>query len=487
MALLALGSPDSRALEITPSVTVGEIYTSNVNLAPDGQEESEWVTRVVPGVNLAFVGNDLQVDVDYLLEALFYADESDRNDIFNQLDAQALLNLVGEELQLRARGLITQVNVSPEAPVSSSNIPVTGNRTDAITWDIGPEWQKPVFSNSEVAGYARVGHVDFDDNPRTDDNTAGTVVQEVQDVDTIDAAMFLRSLDESIRPLRYEVAYQYERVDYDISGDATQQSAWLELGYRLGAEWEVFGLVGADSDFEDPDDTSLSEGRWETGFALASDTARFEAAIGHRYFGSTWRVDFLVEDAGVTYRVRYDESPTTTDLTDIQEIPVGPPGEELAPAPPDSGLYRPGSPVRYLYKRGDASVSREMYRTEGTVGLFWESREDLSTFNPDVSEVQQFDDEDSWGAYVDFDWEVGSRSTLGLTASWINRSYNNTLVDDPPTSDDDSIDLRARWEYELGLRTRLGFQTGWTSRDQSDGAFGDYDEYWASVELGRTF
>jgi uncharacterized protein (PEP-CTERM system associated) len=166
---------------------------------------------------------------------------------------------------------------------------------------------------------------------------------------------------------------------------------------------------------------------------------------------------------------------------------VGPPGEELAPAPPDSGLYRPGSPVRYLYKRGDASVSREMYRTEGTVGLFWESREDLSTFNPDVSEVQQFDDEDSWGAYVDFDWEVGSRSTLGLTASWINRSYNNTLVDDPPTSDDDSIDLRARWEYELGLRTRLGFQTGWTSRDQSDGAFGDYDEYWASVELGRTF
>lgn len=487
MSVLALGSPVTGAVEITPSITIGEIYTSNVNLAPSDQEESDWVTRALPGVNMLFTGNRLRAEIDYELEALFYAEDSDRNQVYNHLDADVLGNLVGEDLQLRARSFISQVNVSPELPVSSSNIPVTGNRTDAFLWDIGPEWNKSVLGNSETVGHFRVGHVDYDDTPRSDEGSATVPPTEIQDIDTLDGAVYLRSIEESPRPLRYELAYQYQSVDYETSGDVIQQSTYLRLAYQTAPTWQVFGLVGLDSDFEDLEDDSLNEGRWEAGVAMATEVARFEAALGHRYFGSTWRLNAEYTDDSVSYRLSYDEVPTTPDLTDYREIPVDVPGGVTPPQPPDSELAGSGSATLYLYKRADASVSRTLYRSRASAGLFWERREDAKAFDQSANLVENLDDEKSWGAYADLGWDVGSRTTLGFNVTWENREYNSTLDASAPGYDDDLLYLRVGLDHELGLRTRAAFYTGWNSRSRDGGSSDDYDEYWASVELVRTF
>ncbi len=485
-AILAFGSSVAAAWEIEPSITLSQTYTSNVNLAPSDEEESDWVTRVLPEVGLLFEGNRLRAEANYQLEALFYADDSDRNEVYNHLDADVLANLIGEELQLRGRSYLSQVTVSPELPVSSSNIPVTGNRTDAFIWDVGPEWRRGVFGHSETEGHFRVGQVLFDDTPRTDDQTISEPL-DIQDIDTIDGAAYLRSQDESPRPLRYELAYEYESVDYETSGELVQQSTWLRLGYQTTPAWQVFGLVGLDSDFQDPEDDSLNEGRWETGVAMATETTMLEAAVGHRYFGTTWRMLGELVEEDVRYRLSYDETPTTTDLTELRRLPAGVPGQEQPPLPPGSQLGRTGSGNFYLYKRADASVLRELYRSRATLGLFWERREDNMAFDPDTAQVQNLDDETAWGVYTDLGWDIGALTTASLNAAWENREYNNTLDDTAPAFEDDNLYLRMGVARELGLRTSASLYTGWSSRDRKDGSSADYDEYWVSVELVRTF
>ena len=57
----------------------------------------------------------------------------------------------------------------------------------------------------------------------------------------------------------------------------------------------------------------------------------------------------------------------------------------------------------------------------------------------------------------------------------------------PPSDQDDLYTLRAGLDHELGERTNLQFATGYQTRQGTSGGTGDYDEFWASVQVIRTF
>lgn len=487
VALLGIVPAWCQAIDIMPRIGIAEIYSSNVDLQPDGEEEDDWVTSLTPGVTVGLQGSGVRLDLDYTLEALFYLNDSDRNEVYNQLAATTLFDIIGENLQLWADGSIDQVNVSPSKPVTSTNINVTDNRADAIAWDAGPVWSQPVFADSLLEGQLLVGRVNYDTIEAGDETTVVTDV-DIQDVDTLNGGVSLHSVLESAARLTYELAYEYERLDYEESGDATQQSTWLQLGYRIRPEFQVFVLGGLDSDFEEIDDSSLNQGRWEIGFNTASATNVFEAAVGHRYFGSTWRVNFLRERGNATYTLSYDETPTTTDLTDIREIPVYPPSPNPPPLPPDSDLGQPGSPDRYLLKRADAAARWELHRSALLIDVFWERQEDRIAIDPLLAQPEDAEDERSYGAGIDWAWFVGPKSEAGITLSWVNREY---IDDDDPissfTGEDDQSAITLRFDHELGPRTLLGFALGYDNREVSEGDENDYDEYWGRIGIVRMF
>lgn len=489
LACLCLGPMGALAVEVEPYVSLGETYTSNVNLAPDGLEESEWVTSVVPSIRIGHDGRGMQLELTYALEALFYKEDSDRNEVFNQLNANGLFDLVGDELQLRVRGGMTQVNVAPEAPVSSNNINVTGNRTDANTWDVGPEWRTAVLGSSEFTGFARVGGVTYNDNFRSDEQ-ATAVPDVAEDISTLEARAALRSVEDLAGRITYELAYEFERLDYDISGEAEQQAAYLRAGYRLSPALEAFGTARLDSDFEDFSDSSLSEFGWEAGFAAQSAHTRLEAAAGRRYFGSTWRASLEHWTDSSRYSLNYNESPTTTDRTQIRQIPVDIPGEgdPVPPPPPDTGIDRFGNPTRFLEKRATGNATWTLYRTTVELTAFWERRENQAQLDPTTDVTTTRDDESSYGGSARVAWQLGEQTELGASAGWRQRDFINESDPDNPLSDEDSItNFLLYLDHQLGLRTTVSFRTGLQQREGSANADGDYDEYWASVQLGRSF
>ncbi len=478
------------ALDIMPTITLSENYTSNVNLDPAGEDDSEWITRIAPGVEIDYDGARLDLTFEYTLEALFYVDVADRNEIYNQLSNTALLDLIGEELQLEANASISQVNLAPEERVTSSNINTTGNRADALAWHLGPRWRRALFAGSELEGHARVGKVQFDVSETQDDQN------NAEDVQSTSASMSLHTDGRTNPTVTYDLNYEYDKLDYEISGAAVEQTAYLQLGYRFNDTLQVFALGGLDSGGLDSDaenrDDSLSEPRWEVGVSSAFTADDFRISVGERYFGRTYSFIWNHTGADSSYALNYSESPTTSDLVSLRQLPTDEPGAEPEPLPPDSDLNRPGDPTRFVLKRADADASWTLYRSILSLNAFWEARTDQVLVTESPTEAAGANDETSYGMNADFSWELGSRSVVKLGVGWTHRDFNDFADmapgDPAENKEDESYNLLASLDYTLGLRTTLGFTVGFQDRQTSSSDdTGNYDELWASVQLARTF
>ncbi|MBM4197421.1 MAG: TIGR03016 family PEP-CTERM system-associated outer membrane protein [Gammaproteobacteria bacterium] len=490
----------SGAIEIESAIRVGEAYTSNVNL--DAEEENEWVTSVIPSVAVEYQGAGLELNLDYSLEALFYAEESDRNEVFHQLSANSLLDVIGDALQLHARAAIRQVNVSPQLSVTSTNLSVTGNRTDSLTWDLGPEWGVEVFGNAIFGGFARFGRVDYDDSLRTDDSTTAATAQ-IADADRIEGSASIRSSEDPTRQIGYALVYDFEQLAYDATSyEAEQQSAYLRVDYRLSDGFSVFGLGGLDSDFEDFEDSSLEESRWEAGATAAVGRLRLEAAIGHRFFGATQRFALTHESESVTLRLSYSTVPNTSDRMSLSQIMLGQPGEDSEQeVPPDTGIEEPGLLTRFVQDRADASVTWRGDRSSVGLAVFWDERTNQLQveFDDETGEPVEFgerDDESSIGASARFSWNPGTRSRLGAAVSWRSRELvTDSDFTGPQLDKDQTLTVSASYGYELGELTSLSFRTGFQKRSgaanrqvgESQFVVADYDEIWVGIDLERRF
>jgi hypothetical protein len=492
-AVLALAGP-AIALEISPAIQLAETYTSNVNLGsgePGDPEESEWITSIVPSLRLGHDGNGLDVELDYALQALLYAEESDRNEVFHRLGARTLLDVIGEELQLSARAGVTQVNVSPDEEVTNNNLNTTGNRSNAVSWEAGPQWRTVLFGQTVLDGFARAGARYYDDEARGTDGD-DVALSGAEDLDTLEGRVSLRTAEDATARVSYDLGYEFDRLDYEDTGEVEQQSASLRLGYRLTEGFQVFGAGRLESDFEDGNDSSLSEFGWEAGFTASSALTRLEASGGQRYFGTTWRLALSRTGEDSTYRISYSETPNTSDRSlrqrALEQAGDGPVGEE-----PDDGIDRFGSPRRFLQKRASATATWRLSRSSFSLRGFWDQREDQREFNAESPTPVDIDDEESFGGSARFSINLGERTTAGLAAAWRRREVMREVTPgETESNDDDLTSLNLNVDYRLGERTSLGFSSSWQQRDgAADDTIatgsGEYDEFQASVRLARSF
>jgi hypothetical protein len=455
------------AFDIQSAATVGEYYSSNVALAADGQEEDEWVTALQPEIIVSNTGARLDLNLTYTPELLYFADDSNW-EFFNRLSSAAILRLFAEQLYLDADAAMFQSNVDPDRPLANSNVyDATGNRTDGTRWQVGPRWEQPLFGQSEATAYYRVGRLDYD-QPDDPDLV-------VEDEDWVTGGFRLGDRPEAAGTAGYELAYQYDEIEYELSDKVKWASAHLQLIGRLPSDLQVSLLGGLESDIREPDSASLDEGRWEIGLAADLADDQLSAGLGHRYFGTTYRFSWRREQDDRSYWASYDETPSTTDYRSLRDLAT--PGEPSGiPPPPDSGLEQPGTGDVSIVKRFDLGTAWTRYRSSLTWSVFWEDREDEVVLTPDTPDEPSAD-ETALGTVIDFTWNIGVRTDGTLGASWTHRDFD--------TGEDDSYEVSAGLTHDVGVRTSVGFGLGWQTRDL--GGTADYDEYWARVELTRRF
>jgi uncharacterized protein (PEP-CTERM system associated) len=122
---------------ISPSIQLAETFTDNVTLAPEDQE-SDFVTTISPGVSVRGNGARLQTGLDYRLDRLIFAGDTDRNRVDHDLRATASAELVEEMAFVDARASVNRQFASNTGAFSVSNVNTTGNRRTVQIYSLSP-------------------------------------------------------------------------------------------------------------------------------------------------------------------------------------------------------------------------------------------------------------------------------------------------------------------------------------------------------------
>ncbi len=139
----------TKELTIRPGISIQELYSDNINLSPEGQEEDAFVTEISPFVTLNARGARNRIDAALRVENLFFHGiDRDRNTFF-QGQLESTTRLWANSFFLDLRGTHSQANTSNRGRVAIDNISQTGGRVDVSTYTVSPFWR------IQLGGYAQ--------------------------------------------------------------------------------------------------------------------------------------------------------------------------------------------------------------------------------------------------------------------------------------------------------------------------------------------
>jgi hypothetical protein len=381
-----------------PEVAVGGTYTDNLALAPEGLEESDFVTELRPSFSLEGESQRFEADIDYQFQYVWFAESDDSDQSYHNLEAVTSAQIVPDRLRFDLNGAYGQTLIDPTAPIPVSNVLVSNNLTDFWSADAAPSFRLPIGNRHALwldYAYGIVRYPDFD-------LSAGN---NVDSVDRQDYGAGVGTNDDE-GGFRWLAEARSVDADYEDFDQFKYDIVTAEVGIPLSRQFMIVGRGGAESDvLEDPRGGGLDEDFWEAGFRWEpSGRNRIEARIGERFFGDTYFFQWNMEGARLDANVNYQEMPTTLSIEQLN---------------PDRVLVRTGDNPGFDV----VGLTNDVYiNKEGTAEL-------------------------SWGL---------ARSELVLTARDVRREYVNTSDEDRESG------AALAWYWRLGARTQInaGFYVG---------------------------
>jgi uncharacterized protein (PEP-CTERM system associated) len=291
--------------KIVPRLSLLETYSDNVTLAERGNEKSDFITQINPGISLAGTGARLKVNLNYTMQNLFYASQSDQNRTLHQLNARENAELIKHFLFLDSTASISQQNISLLGPLTTTNENITNNRTTVKTFSISP-YIIHNFSNF-ASTQARYTH--------------NAVYTDVGGLSTSQSDAVLLSLTSgsAFRTLGWGLNYNKQRIDglgTSVSGSNTSVENELYSGnlrYRVSSKFSLTGTSGYQK-FGYTSLTGKSAGSfWTAGFNWTpAERTNITASTGKAFFGTTYTVTASHRTRRSAWSVNANQNITTT-------------------------------------------------------------------------------------------------------------------------------------------------------------------------------
>lgn len=319
-ALVAAGSASPFAAAdwtITPRLTVRETYTDNIRHAPRGQESSDWVTELDPGVSIDSRGARLQFHADYAFQQRLYANNSHANGHNHQLASSGLLDVWDRKLFLQAGAVMGQQNISPLGVRSESNINLSGNRTEVRQYNVSPYWQSRLGNSAQL-------HARYSWNRAESTGETRVLNSETNGIN------INVSSPPTPRTFSWSVVYNKQEIESTSGQFAERELESIIASGKLRIFPTLYGLVSIGRDDNTYGSTRGSTGGdiYDVGVEwIPSSRTRVSATVGDRYFGTTYALD-------AQHRTRL----TTWTLTYSEQI-VGTPGVFSVPSTQDTAAH----------------------------------------------------------------------------------------------------------------------------------------------------
>jgi uncharacterized protein (PEP-CTERM system associated) len=309
LPLLALGAalgamaPPAVAGEwrIVPSVAINETVTDNVGLT-ENHRESDWISDVSPGVSVSGRGDRVELDFDYRLHGLYYANDSSRNNLQNSLNAKGRLEALEDWFFIDASAMITQQNLSAfnGSTYSSVDTNDSDNTVETRTYQISPYFKGMLGDSTEYL-------LRYDFSKMISDKDSA------RNERTMQLAGRLAGRAEGSR-FGWSIDANSQKNDFEQGRDTKSDLVRGMLTYHVDPQFSVSLIAGRESN----DYTSLDK-RSHTikgaGFEWTpTERTLLSAFAEDRFFGNTSNITFTHRTAGTAWKyVRTKEAYTATD------------------------------------------------------------------------------------------------------------------------------------------------------------------------------
>ncbi|MCK4587853.1 MAG: TIGR03016 family PEP-CTERM system-associated outer membrane protein, partial [Gammaproteobacteria bacterium] len=282
---------------VAPGLELQETYTDNVELSAPGLEKSEYITSIVPTLGVIGQGGNFEFSLDYRLERLLYSDNAEFDNTYHQLQSMFKSELVDETFFVEMDGRLDQQIIDPQEPVASSNVFVTGNRTNVVGFSVSPYFNTKHSDGSQILIRPTFGWNKYED---------------------------LENLDNKIS--RYEFLYQQNRpennhgwlfrinstrVDYDNGNKTELGLVNLEGRVRIYRRLNLVAGIGYEDNEYDRivSQQSIDGSNWTLGLSWRpSRRTSIEMHVGERFFGSTGSFSLNRRGRNSQWNIFYEES-----------------------------------------------------------------------------------------------------------------------------------------------------------------------------------
>ena len=295
---MLLLSPCSNAGDwrVLPRLSLSETYTDNVRLGGGGR--GDFVTQINPGIVIRGQARRYNVSVDYTMNNLIYAENSNFNRIRNQLNAIATGELIEDLFFIDGRASIMQQNLTLFGPQAVNNVNATGNRTDVRTMSISP-YLRHRF------GSVATGEVRYLHNELSSSNSIAN--------SSADAYSANINSGEAFRILNWGLNYSNQMIHFDQTNRTAElERASANLRYTVTPQFALTGLGGYERNSFVSIRGHPSSPVWTIGF-LWQPTERTNIAFsgGQRFFGDTYNALASHRTRLTVWDASYDEAVTT--------------------------------------------------------------------------------------------------------------------------------------------------------------------------------
>ena len=386
---IALGSytDGTKAAEwnFDPRLTVSETYTDNVRLGSGalgagaggfggGSEEGDFITQINPGFQTTTVARRFNMNADYTMNNLIFAQNSNFNRIRHQYNANATTEIIKNFFFIDGAARRTQQNRNLIGPQAVDNTNVTGNRIDLESYSVSPyiRYRFMRLASTELRYTRGIIETNIQNGLRNSQR---------------DSYQFNLNSGSAFKTLQWGLNYSNQIIHFTRSNrKITMERSAANLRYNLTSHFALTATGGYESnDFGSVSRPGISAPSWTVGFFWApTQRTDINLSAGKRFFGDTYSAEANHRTRLTTWTARYKEEVTTFNqqagglggfnafngLGELEGLGASNPLNNV-----NNGLF--------LQKRFNVSASLNGAKNTVTFNIFNLSRKSLSSLTDD--------------------------------------------------------------------------------------------------------
>lgn len=491
--------------KFTPSITLSERYTDNVDLEANAQADSDWITEISPRITMSRSGARIKANVDYSLQGLLYANDSDQNDLRHNLNGRVNAELAKEWLFLDATARISHELLSL-ADAGGLGDPVgIGNTTSVGSYSLSPYLKHRFGSAATVEARLTQNGVFIGDSAVSDTNSTRYQLSAVSgnyfpplswganytksDTRNSGTGASDSGNESASANARYRLSRKFGLLAQasmeknDFTGASNRVRDYSSYGF--GAFYTPSRRVSMDVLFNDSDNGSFVSGSLTLNPTLRTSIT---ATTSERAYGRSYSLNLAHRTRKSNWSLRYSDDLTTSQQqyheflgdADTYICPNGETYKQVGAPPPVGCTYKGITSFfsqnqinqTYLAKNLIGSVSYTLRRNTWQLSLFNNQR--------------------------DFQGLAGgSDTTRGLQASWSLRPAAHTTftlsggvsrneISGTPSREDDLWNLRLVTTHQFQPKVSGSVEVRHQERKSTD-ATGGYAENSVAARLNMSF